>query len=146
MEAVDWYKNVLTRHYADFHGRARRAEFWNYVLVSLVIFVLLALIGGILGLRIVRMLYALAVLVPNLAVGVRRLHDIGKSGWLVLLPVAPAALVGFFFILLWPLALFCGVATIICAAYLIYLYVQPGTSGPNQYGPDPKGVMAAATA
>jgi uncharacterized membrane protein YhaH (DUF805 family) len=68
--------------------------------------------GGILTL-----LFMLAVLVPNIAVAVRRLHDVGKSGWMVLIGLIP--LFGWI--------------------YLIYLYVQPGETGPNQYGPDPKG-------
>ena len=62
-------------------------------------------------------LFMLAILVPNLAVGVRRLHDLGKSGWMLLIGLIP----------------FFG------GLYLLFLFAQPGQSGPNQYGPDPKG-------
>ena len=75
---MNWYKKVVFENYANFDGRARRSEYWYFVLLN-IIFVILALLinPGLYG------LYALFVLLPGLAVSVRRLHDVGKSGaWL----------------------------------------------------------------
>jgi uncharacterized membrane protein YhaH (DUF805 family) len=125
------------RHYADFGGRARRREFWSWVLfVMIALFVLMYLdavlhLGGSatgyasgnsfgfsLSGGLLTALFALATFIPGIAVSARRLHDVGKSGWFLLFNLIP--LFGW--------------------AYLIYLYLQPGTVGPNEYGPDPKGV------
>ncbi len=119
-QLIDNFKNVVTGHYADFNGRANRAEFWQYVLV----YVVIAVIFDILHIRILQGLYALAMLLPTLGISVRRLHDVGKSGWLVLLPIVPGVLMyvtAFAVILIVPFI----VVTLACMAYLIYLYVQP---------------------
>jgi uncharacterized membrane protein YhaH (DUF805 family) len=124
------------KRYADFSGRSRRKEFWSwYAFVFIAYFVLMYLDaalglggtatgyaeGGSVGFNMtggwLTLLFVLAVFVPNLAVAVRRLHDLGKSGWMVLIGLIP--LIGWF--------------------YMLYLYVQPGMAGPNQYGADPKG-------
>ena len=123
------------RRYAEFRGRSRRKEYWMWVLFVIVALFLLMYADAALGLGgrasgyaeggsigfnmtggLLTGLFALAVLIPGLAVGVRRLHDVGKSGWMLLLAVIP--FVNF---------------------YLLYLLVQPGDPGPNAYGPDPKG-------
>ena len=123
------------RRYADFNGRARRREFWSWFLfVAIMMFVLmyldaaLGLGGSATGYRtgnsvgfsmsggLLSLLFAIATLLPTLAVGARRLHDVGKSAWYLLF--------NFVLIFGW--------------AYLLYLYVQPGMNGPNEYGPDPK--------
>ena len=107
-----WYVEVLKK-YAVFEGRARREEFWMYTLVNLIVAIVLYFISPMLyG------LYALAVLVPGLAVGARRLHDTNRSGWLLLIGLIP--LVG--------------------VIVLIVFWVQDSQPGPNQYGPNPKGV------
>ena len=117
MEPINWFMNVVTQHYFDFDGRARRAEFWWFVLVYFIISLVLAAIQGLLGLgSLLTGLLAVGLLLPNLGVAVRRLHDIGRSGWWIL--------IGFIPIVGWIL--------------LIYWYVQPGTSGPNEFGADPK--------
>lgn len=124
------------KRYADFKGRARRKEFWSYILFVWVTMFVLMYVDAALGLGgsatgyaeggsvgfnmsggILTLLFALGTLVPNLAVSVRRLHDGGKSGWMLLIGLVP--LIGWL--------------------YLLFLYVQPGTTGPNAYGPDPKG-------
>ena len=111
MEEIQRSVRTCLTKYADFNGRAARPEFWWFVLaqvvVSLILNMLLPVLGG---------LFSLAVLVPSLAAGSRRLHDIGKSGWLQLLGLIPV--VG------WIL--------------LIYWAAQPGEPAANQYGPPPE--------
>lgn len=115
---IDYYVDVL-RKYAVFSGRARRAEYWYFLLynalISLGIGIIAATLGDMLG--IVGILYGLAVLIPSLAVSVRRLHDIDKSGWWLLLSFIP----------------------LIGGLVLLLFFVQDGTPGPNKFGPDPKG-------
>ncbi len=86
---MNWYFNVLKK-YAVFSGRARRKEYWMFFLINLIIAVVLGLIEGVLGIPgILGTLYSLAVLIPGIAVSVRRLHDIGKSGWWMLIAFVP---------------------------------------------------------
>ena len=98
------------RKYADFTGRAARPEFWWFALANLVVTQVIGLIFAPLGL-----LLSLGLLLPGLAVGARRLHDVNKSGWLQLLWLIP----------------------IIGWALLIYWCVQPGDAAPNQDGEPP---------
>jgi uncharacterized membrane protein YhaH (DUF805 family) len=117
MEPINWFMKVVTQHYFDFNGRARRAEFWWYILVVLIISVILNVIDSIVHLNgILGGLFSLALLLPNLGVAVRRLHDINRSGWWLLIAFVP----------------------IVGAILLIYWDAQPGTSGANPFGPDPK--------
>lgn len=117
---IDIYKSVLTEKYADFTGRARRAEFWWFNLVNFGVFILLGIlrqIGGIGGLfALVGGLYALAVIIPGIAIAVRRLHDTNKSGWMLLIGLIP--LVG--------------------AIILLVFYFTDSDRGANNYGPSPK--------
>jgi uncharacterized membrane protein YhaH (DUF805 family) len=115
---MEWYLKVLKQHYADFNGRARRQEYWMYTLfncIALVVLVMLTKISSIFG--ILYGVYALGTLLPSLGVSVRRLHDIGKSGWFLLLSLIP--FVSFYLL------------------YLMCLDSQPGT---NEYGANPKGL------
>lgn len=106
----------------DFSGRARRREFWFFVLyntiVSVVFFVLAGVIGSVnLDLALVLTItYIGAVFFPKLSVSVRRLHDLDLSGWWVLVSFVP--IIGALGLLLW--------------------MVQDGTPGANSHGPDPK--------
>ncbi|MDR3444004.1 MULTISPECIES: DUF805 domain-containing protein [Dyella] len=114
---MEWYLKVLKQHYADFNGRARRQEYWMYTLfncIALVVLVILTKVSSIFG--ILYAIYALGTLLPSLAVTVRRLHDIGKSGWFVLISLIP-----------------------IVSLYLIYLLAQDSQPGTNEYGANPKG-------
>lgn len=109
---MDFKQSVITclKHkYVDFGGRAGRPEFWWFALFSLVAGLVVGMVSDILG-----MLVNLGLLLPSLAVGARRLHDIGKSGWLQLLWIIP--------LLGW--------------AVMIYFLVQP-TGPANQYGEGP---------
>ncbi len=87
---MNWYLKVVKEHYADFKGRARRKEYWMFVLFNLIISILIGLIAGWLGMKWLTWIYSLALFIPSLAVCVRRLHDTGRSGWwffIVLVPI-----------------------------------------------------------
>jgi len=115
---LEWYLKVVKENYANFEGRARRSEYWYFVLVNLLISIVLGVIDYVIGsdIGIIRGIYSLAVLVPSIAVAVRRLHDIGKSGW-------------FLFVVLIPIA---------GAIWLLVMLCREGDTGPNEYGSDPK--------
>jgi len=102
---MNWYLTVLKK-YATFSGRAQRAEYWYFVLfntiVTIILMVLDAMFGTLdaqTGYGLLSGLYALAVFIPSLAVSVRRLHDIGKSGWWLLIALIP--LIGAILLLIW---------------------------------------------
>lgn len=119
---MEWYLKVM-KQYADFNGRARRKEYWMFFLFNMIFALVAILVDNLLGLRFneqipygyLYLLYGLATFIPGIAVGVRRLHDVGKSGW-------------WYFIAIIPLA----------GLYLLYLFVQDGTPGSNEYGVNPK--------
>lgn len=114
------YTNVLKK-YADFSGRARRQEFWMFTLIQAAIVIVLAIID--LALETFPLflgLYFLGTLLPNLAVTVRRLHDLGKSGWWYFISFVP----------------FVG------GIWLLVLTATEGQPNPNEYGPSPKAVHA----
>lgn len=123
MPLVEAYKRVVLERYAQFEGRAGRAEFWWFVLANLLVQVVLNILMGIADIFfILALLYGLAVLIPSLAVAIRRLHDTGKSGWFLLIGLIP--IVGFIL--------------------LIVFYATEGDAGANEYGePDP-GLPAVA--
>ena len=114
MVLVDAWKTVVMQRYTKFDGRAGRAEFWWFVLASAIIGIVLSTLGRASVIFVVLYLvYALGVLVPSLAVAVRRLHDTNRSGWWYLLILIP--LVG--------------------GIILIVFLATDGTPGHNQYGP-----------
>ena len=123
---MNYYFKVL-RQYVDFKGRARRSEYWYFSLFSVLISIVLGIIdifvlgadpfageSGMLG-----NLYSLAVLLPSLGVLVRRLHDVGKSGWFFLIVFIP--LIGFI--------------------WLLILLFRNSQQGENKWGPSPKEVL-----
>jgi len=113
---MEWYLKAL-RQYADFEGRARRKEYWMFTLFNLIFVILALVIDGLIGTgAILYFIYVLATLIPNLSVSVRRLHDVGKSGWMYLIALIP--LVGFI--------------------WLLVLFVTDSEPGDNIYGPNPK--------
>lgn len=114
---IDYYTGVL-KNYAGFEGRARRAEFWQYALVNFVIAVVLAILGAVINFPYLVVLYYLGVLVPSLAVCVRRLHDTSKSGWWVFISFVP----------------FVG------GIILLVFTCMDSIPGANQFGPNPKGI------
>ncbi len=92
---MHWFLDPIQKHYADFEGRVGRQEFWMFVLFS----ILIQIAFDIVGLDIISMLVSLGLLVPSLALGARRLHDIGKSGWWQLLGLIP--IIGWIIIIVW---------------------------------------------
>jgi uncharacterized membrane protein YhaH (DUF805 family) len=120
---MEWILAPLKK-YADFSGRARRKEFWPYMLVNYVIMLALYtpfLAGGAenLALGLAFFVYTLAVIVPTIAVFVRRLHDVDKAGWWYFINFVP----------------------IVGGIILLVICIPEGTQGPNQFGPDPKAVQ-----
>jgi uncharacterized membrane protein YhaH (DUF805 family) len=126
------YMFAPLKRYADFKGRARRKEYWSWLLFAIIAMLVLMYLdtaldlggtatgyaeGGSVGFRMtggyLTMLFLLAIFVPSLAVAVRRIHDQDKTGWLILVPF-----------------------------YNVILMLLEGTAGPNRYGPDPKGTDA----
>lgn len=113
---MNWYLEVLKK-YAVFSGRARRQEYWMFVLINMIISFVLGFVEGLLGgPGIIGYVYALAILVPGIAVSIRRLHDTGRSGWWLLISFIP----------------------LIGAIVLIVFMATNGAPGDNQYGADPK--------
>jgi uncharacterized membrane protein YhaH (DUF805 family) len=102
------------RHYLNFAGRARRSEYWYWMLFATLVQLAADLLSGS-GESLASLVVTLIVLLPSLAIGVRRLHDIDKSGW---------------FLLLWFIPLIGWVVLIVWAC-------RPGTAGPNRFGADP---------
>ena len=89
---IDWYKKVVFENYANFNGRARRSEYWWFTVAHIIIVTILSLLDNGLGLTfgsgnsgVLKTIYSLLIFIPSLAVAVRRLHDVGKSGWLLLI-------------------------------------------------------------
>lgn len=105
---MNYYLKVL-KNYAVFNGRARRKEYWMFILFNVIVSFAFGFICGIIGFPELANLYSLAILVPSIAVGVRRMHDVGKSGWFILIPI-----------------------------YNFVITVTDGEKGENQYGLDPK--------
>ena len=119
---MNWYLTAM-RNYANFDGRARRKEYWIFVILNTVFAVLALILDNVLGLAALTngfsplySLYWLATLVPALAVTVRRLHDTGRSGWYFLVAFIP----------------------LIGGIWLLILTVMDGDRYTNEYGPDPK--------
>lgn len=153
MSPIDWAKRPIKK-YADFTGRAPRAEYWWYALALLVVFLVVNIVENLVGLGgMVGAVYGplfvilwLATIVPNIAVGVRRLHDTDRSGWWLLL-CAPYGLATAFMVQSVENGGMSGLGTaailsaigFICAIVLLVFMVLPGTSGPNRFGPDPYG-------
>ena len=84
-EFLDQYRIVVMEKYSKFSGRASRKEFWMFVAVNLVVSILI----GMTRIEVLSTLYALAILIPGLAVGIRRLHDTNRSGWWLLIGLVP---------------------------------------------------------
>ena len=108
-------KSVILKNYCNFEGRASRPEFWWFFLFNFVVSLVLGLFGTKVG-TILQGIWSLAILLPQLGLGVRRLHDINKSGWLLLLGLIPV--VGWIILIIW--------------------WAKEGDSTENQYGPVPQ--------
>ncbi len=123
---MNWYLAVL-KNYAGFSGRARRKEYWMFVLFNMIFAIIAMILDNVLGMTtgelpygVFYFLYILAVFIPGLAVAVRRLHDVGKSGWMILIGLIP----------------------LIGAIWLLVLMVTDSVPGENEYGLNPKEVIS----
>ncbi|WP_304050614.1 DUF805 domain-containing protein, partial [Jatrophihabitans endophyticus] len=104
--------------YAVFNGRARRSEYWWFALFGLIIGVIVDIIDAVANTFVIALLVELALLLPSLAVGARRLHDTSRTGWWLLIGLIP----------------------LIGAIVLIVFFCTDSTPGANQYGENPKGI------
>lgn len=116
-EIIAYVKRVYLEKYVCFTGRANRKEFWYSFLFVAVINILLSLIPGKVGM-IISIIWMLAILLPTLAVSARRLHDINKTGWAILIGLIP--LVGEIILIIW--------------------WAKEGDKAENQYGPVPEDI------
>lgn len=111
---MNWYLTALKKYFVC-SGRARRKEYWMFFLFNMIIAFILGFIEGIVGINsgseesMLANIYYFATIIPSISVGIRRMHDVGESGWFFLIPI-----------------------------YNLILAVKDGNSGDNQYGPDPK--------
>ena len=105
---MNYYLKVL-QNYATFSGRATRSEYWYFQLFNLIIGSVLLVVDIMMGPGFLYTFYSFAVLIPLYAVSVRRMHDVGKSGWFSLIPI-----------------------------YNLILACTDGVNGDNKYGADPK--------
>ncbi len=116
MALIENWKLVVLERYAKFDGRAGRGEFWWFALANLIIFIVLGLLIAVSNFFWVLYIgYSLAVIVPTIAVAIRRLHDTNKSGWWLLIGLIP----------------FGGIV-------LLVFYILEGTNGPNDHGVAPE--------
>lgn len=121
---MKWYLKVI-KQYADFKGRARRKEYWMFVLLHLLFSIIAMIIDrqiigyvdGDLSVSPIYLIYVFVMIIPSIAVAVRRLHDTGKSG----------------------LTLLVGLIPIIGTIWILVLLITKGDLGENKYGIDPKG-------
>lgn len=112
MEEIQSAVKTCFSKYADFSGRAARPEFWWFFVFQLVVYLITSFVHGF-----VELIAVLALVVPAFAVGARRMHDIGKSGWILLLALIP----------------------IVGGLVLLFFAAQPGQPQDNAYGPVPSG-------
>lgn len=127
---MKWFLDAMTKNYATFEGRARRKEYWLFVLFCWLAVVALLIVDDIIGtinekvgVGLLSGLFVLAALIPALAVTVRRLHDTNRSGWWILIKLIP----------------------VVGALVLLVFTVQDSQPGANRFGPNPKGVIGPGT-
>jgi uncharacterized membrane protein YhaH (DUF805 family) len=125
---MEWYLKVMKENFSNFSGRARRKEFWMWYLFYVIVLIVAMILDGVLGTGFeisygvttpygwIYIIAAVAHVIPGLAVSVRRLHDVGKSGWFMFISLIP----------------------IIGGIWLLVLMCTDGDSSENAYGPSPK--------
>lgn len=112
---MSWYIQAI-KNYCNFSGRATRKEYWMYSLISAIFGLALSLVDSLIGISIFTSIYSLFILIPDLSISFRRLHDIDKSAWWLLISIIP----------------------VVGSIILFVFSVRPGTIGPNSYGEDPR--------
>ncbi len=123
VNSMSWYIEVLKK-YAVFNGRANRPEYWYFLLFNFLISIVLAIVDGITGIALLYVIYSLAVLIPSLAVGIRRLHDTDRCAWWLFIALIP----------------------LIGSIILLIFLATEGGYGDNRYGPAPKSQPSVETA
>lgn len=142
-----WYLTVLKK-YTDFSGRASRKEFWMFYLFNAIFGTVAMFFDNILGIAIESVgfgpiwgLYHIAILIPQLAVSVRRLHDVGMSGWYLLIILIPVILIFIEKLIVGAMGANQHVVNALSSLVIVFLLVvlsKDGTPGENKYGEDPK--------
>lgn len=159
------------KRYADFNGRARRREFWLWFLFQVIVSIVFNILRAVIGetAELINGLFSLAILIPSIAVGVRRFHDINRTGWWLLFPAVVFIIAFVIFISINGASFFSTLASFanvgpnptpdqsmammqafapmwwvlaawLAAALVTFVFnVMDGTPGPNRFGPDPKG-------
>jgi len=102
-------------NYVKFSGRAIRSEYWYWVLFTALGNIVAGIIDAVIGTSVINPLFGLAVILPSIAVAIRRLHDLDRTGWWILIGLIP--LIGWIILIIW--------------------YCSRGTVGPNRFGADP---------
>lgn len=123
---MHWLLDPITKHYFDFSGRASRKEYWMFILSIVTVAILFSMLGGVLTgtsqvLALVVLGVQFAILIPSIAISVRRLHDVGISGWWFLISFIP-----------------------LLGLILLFFFLKKGDVGPNRYGEDPYGATSPA--
>ena len=150
MTPIDWATRPLKK-YADFTGRAPRAEYWWFYLGMIVAYFVAMIIDSLVGVSlfgpygVVTTLLGLALLVPGLAATVRRLHDTNRSGWWVLIVAVPYLIMGIMMGMSAASGDMTGLASagivgliaLVGAIAMLVFMILPGTKGDNRFGPDP---------
>jgi uncharacterized membrane protein YhaH (DUF805 family) len=120
---MNWFLIAVKQKYADFSGRARRSEYWYFLLFYMLVLIALSVVDVVLGwfssdagVGVLSGIYTLALLIPSLSVSVRRLHDTDRSGWWLLIGLLP----------------------LIGGIVLLVFFVQDSQAGANRFGPNPK--------
>ena len=111
---MEYFTGAL-KQYADFNGRARRKEYWMFILFYMILYVALTVVGAVIGTVLLSTLFTLALLVPSISIAARRLHDTGRSGWWQLIALIP--LIG---------------------AIVLIVFLAQDSHDENGYGPNPK--------
>ena len=159
MTPIDWATRPLKK-YADFSGRAPRAEFWWFYLLMIVAYFVAMIVDSLVGIELMgpygllTCLIALALIVPSLAATVRRLHDTNRSGWWILIAVVPYFIMGVMMGMAAASGNMAGMASagivgLVALAggiAMLVFMVLPGTKGDNRFGPDPYAGEAASVA
>ncbi|MBD3629590.1 DUF805 domain-containing protein [Cyclobacterium sp.] len=114
-QPFDYYLDVLKNKYAQFEGRARRSEYWYFVLFNVLVSIGIGIVGTFLDSNFLSMIYSLGVFIPGIAVAVRRLHDTGRSGLWILIGLIP-----------------------IIGLIVLIVFMVEDSKPDNQYGPNPK--------
>ena len=126
---MNYFLSALKK-YAVFSGRARRSEYWFFVLFEIIFTIVTVILDMFIGIKVtpfnfglINILFSLAMIVPGISVSVRRLHDIGKSGWMIFINLIPLA----------------------GAVWFLVLTLTDSTPGDNEYGPNPKMIIPTIT-